>query len=130
MNSYPSLFAPDAQGATGAYSLPLSQAYAYPASLRQLPIRKTRQSSVMEGTIEPGSLRLYGRGVTRFRFRSTDPTEPTVSCVSFDANLSTELLTRGKRLRISGYLRENQWTDRQGCVHADTDFVARNISNV
>ena len=128
MNSYPSLFAPDALGATGAISR--SPFPAYPASLRQLPIRKTRQSSVMEGTIEPGSLRLFGRGVTRFRFRSANPAEPTVSCVSFDANLSTELLTRGKRLRISGYLRENQWTDRMGCVHEDTDFVTRNISNV
>ncbi len=90
---------------------------------------KARPNYALSGSIEMNSLRFFMNGVIRFVFRADNIPGP-VSCVVFGAKASAsseELFSLKKQLAIKGFYRHNEWTDKNGHLHVDTDFVVRDL---
>ena len=88
--------------------------------------KRPTSPGIHRGRIEPRTLKFFTNGVSRFRFRTEDPSAPLISCVMFretTATLPADALSADKRLELRGYSRPNIWVDRNGAPHADTDFV-------
>lgn len=91
-----------------------------------------RQSSkptapgVLRGHIVPQTLRFFNNGVSRFRFFLDDSKSPIVSCVMFRTttdSFPSDAFSKGAPLELRGYAKSNNWVDKKGNAHADTDFV-------
>lgn len=100
-----------------------------PQELQRVGLEQPKRPTspgIHRGRIEPRTLRFFTNGVSRFRFHTEDPSASLISCVMFretTASLPADALSADKRLELRGYSRPNNWVDRNGAPHADTDFV-------
>lgn len=139
-------FSPGAQGALGtAPSLPLPdpslpippgpvplEQPCFPTVVQHHRLKRNhvQPSIILYGSIKSDTLRIFPRGVVRFKLHGDGLDSAPVSCVMFrtDANkLPTEYLVRGGKLEVKGYFRTNEWNDKKGIQHKDTDFVVVSI---
>ena len=91
---------------------------------------RTLASGSLRGQIVPQSLRYYSNGVSRFRFCTDDPAVQLISCVMFkntSESLPAGALSVGRHLELRGYVRANNWTDKQGNAHSGKDFVVKTL---
>lgn len=134
-----------AQGATRAFPAPslpptpptVPIIRSVPSHLNAPPFPGTPQAPpptvIFQGAIESSSIRMFSKGVIRFKLKRSEPGEPSLPCVMFGkttATLSPELLSPGKPMEIRGFTRLNTWVDKQGHTHKDLDFVVLSVRQI
>lgn len=109
---------------------PLSQASPRAELPNPRPSSRPTAPGVLHGHIVPQTLRFFSNGVSRFRFFLDDSKTPIVSCVMFRTttdSFPSDALSKGAPLELHGYAKANNWIDKKGNAHADTDFVVTSL---